>query len=52
MPKIAYSTQIEYETFLLLKEYIEKTGAVKAVVTDEALKEYILARTKEGEGGK
>ena len=47
MAKIAYSTQITVETHLLLEKYIKATGAVKAVVTDEAIKEYISARMKE-----
>jgi len=44
MAKVAYSTQIEYETLKLLNEYIKNTGLSKAFVTDEALKEYIQAR--------
>lgn len=46
MAKIAYSTQIEYETLMLLNKYIDQTKESKAFVTDEAIKEYIINRTK------
>lgn len=52
MAKIAYSTQIEYETLILLNKYLEENpGNSKASVTNEAIKEYILTREKE-KGGK
>ena len=44
MAKIAYSTQIEYETLQLLNKYIEQTGDSKASVTNEAIKEDIEKR--------
>jgi len=44
MAKIAYSTQIKYETLQLLNKYIEQTGDSKASVTNEAIKEYIEKR--------
>ena len=44
MAKISYSTQIEYETWQMLNKYIDQTKESKAFVTDEAIKEYILAR--------
>lgn len=41
MAKIAYSTQIEYETLLLLNEYVKETGEPKSYVTNEAILKYI-----------
>lgn len=52
MAKVAYSTQIEYETLMLLNKYLEENpGNSKASITNEAIKEYIMAKERE-EGGK
>jgi hypothetical protein len=48
MAKVTFSTQIEYETLVMLNEFIKKNpGLSKASVTNEALKEYIQTRTQQ-----
>lgn len=50
MAKVTFSTQIEYETLVMLNEFIKKNpGLSKASVTNEAIKAYIQARIHQQE---